>query len=232
MNLTSTDSNASFGTVVYAGGVGSVSTTLKTEGTQTVTVADHTNTNINAASNPVTVVREWSRTLSWALPNSLTAGNSTTISFTAEDAYGNVDQHGGPVTFSSTDAKALFGSPSFNLGVGTASVTLETAGTQTVKVKDSTTLSISGTSNIVTVSAATASQLLVNPATSSITAGGSEVVSLTAEDTFGNVAADSDKVTLSDALGGTPNVTATLSSGGHGHADAHHQRPGHDHRQG
>ena len=138
------------------------------------------------------------------------------MSFTALDSFGNaVTSYTGPVTFSSTDAKAVFGTPSsFTNGVASDSVTLETVGTQTVKVKDSTTLSISGTSNIVTVSAAAASQVVVGNAPSTLAAGGAETVSITVEDAFGNViSSDNDKVTLSDSLGGTSNVTATLSSG-------------------
>ena len=45
-----------------------------------------------------------------AAPSSLTAGNSTTVYFTAEDAFGNVlTGYTGPVTTSSSDQQATFG---------------------------------------------------------------------------------------------------------------------------
>ena len=130
------------------------------------------------------------------------------MSFTALDSYGNTaTSYGGPVTLSSTDTQAVFGSASVSLGIGSASVTLETVGTQSIKVKDSTTLSISGTSNLVTVTAGAASKLLVSASPTNLSAGQATSEKITAEDAYGNIVPGfSDTLTLSSSLAAPPSA--------------------------
>ena len=98
-------------------------------------------------------------------------------------------------------------------GVGTATAVLDTAGSQTITAQDTTVASTNGSVGF-SVTAGAATHLLVSASPASITAGGTETVSITAQDSFGNTATgDGDLVTLSDSLGGTAPVTATLASG-------------------
>ena len=124
-----------------------------------------------------------------ALPGNLTAGNSATITFTAEDAFGNpVIGYSGPVSLASSDTSATFGGPTFSSGVGSVSVSLFTAGSQSVTVGDQAQPSIQGTSNAISVSAAAATHFNVSVSPSTTTAGTSATVSFTAVDAFGNSA--------------------------------------------
>ena len=123
-------------------------------------------------------------------PSSATAGDSFTYTVTADNpTTGSVDtSFTGTIRFTSTDSK-IQGLPStymFNTandGVATFTVTLETAGSQTIT---ETSASGSVTSTIM-VSPATASKFVIS-GLSTATAGTSESFTVTAEDAYGNVA--------------------------------------------
>ena len=125
-------------------------------------------------------------------PASVTAGGAGSLTVTALDAQGNVATgYTGAVAFSSSDPQAtLPGAYTFtgaDHGSHTLSVTLKTAGTQTVTADDGT---AAGTSSPVTVTAAGAdagaSTLAASP--SSIVADDSTTATLTATitDAYGN----------------------------------------------
>jgi hypothetical protein len=78
-------------------------------------------------------------------------------------------------TFTSTDA-----------GVHTFSVTLKTAGSQSITATDTTTSSITGTQSGITINAASAKGLLVSGFPSPTTAGSSQGFTVTAVDAYGN----------------------------------------------
>ncbi len=86
-----------------------------------------------------------------------TAAEGMTVSFTvtALDASNNVvTNYAGTVQFTSTDARAVLpANTSLTNGTATFSATMKTAGNQTVTVTDTTTASITGTSNSIDVGA-------------------------------------------------------------------------------
>ena len=86
-----------------------VTATLDTAGWQKITATDTSvsNTVTAATSNAVSVTpAALNKFQISAVPNSLTAGNSTTVTFTAEDQYGNVEtSYTGPVNITSSDGR-------------------------------------------------------------------------------------------------------------------------------
>ncbi len=83
---------------------------------------------------------------------------------TALDASGSTATgYTGTVHFTSSDGQAVLpANATLTNGVGTFSVTLETAGNQTVTATDTTTSSITGTSNTIAVAAAAATHFSVS----------------------------------------------------------------------
>ncbi len=166
--------------------------TLKTAGTQTISLADNT----NSLSGAQTGIGVTPATLSalvvsgFAAPT--VAGVAHTVTVTAFDAFGNVaTNYGGTVTFASTDPQAVLpASYTFttaDAGTHTFTATLKTAGTQTISLADSAnSLSAAQTGIVVTVAAA--SSILVTGYPATATAGVAQTVTVTAFDAFGNVA--------------------------------------------
>ncbi len=142
-----------------------------------------------------------------------------TITVTAEDAYGNVATgYTGTVAFTSTDGGAgvvLPGAYTFtagDAGVASFSVTLVTAGPQTIWATDSAN-SLTG-SLAITVGQNVATQLVVSSGASQV-AGMPFTVTVTAEDAYGNVATDytgTVQFASSDGQAVLP-ADSTLSSG-------------------
>ncbi len=148
-------------------------------------------------------------------PASATAGTPVNVTVTAEDAYGNTcPSYTGTVNFTSSDAQAVLpASTTLTNGVGTFSVTLKTAGSQTFTATDSTSATIFGSSSV-SVSPAAATRFVLS-APASTTAGNSISVSVTAKDAYGNTAtgyAGTLHFTSSDPQAALPS-NSTLSSG-------------------
>src|SRR5207253_1750579 len=123
---------------------------------------------------------------------SATAGTAVNVTVTAQDQFNNTaGGYTGTVHFTSTDGQAaLPGNYAFvgsDNGAHTFSVTLKTAGNQTVTATDTATSSITGTSNTVTVSGAPATHFGLSAPTSA-TAGSAFSVTVTALDQFSNTA--------------------------------------------
>ncbi len=217
---------ATFSSVSFSGGVATVTATLDTAGTQTITASDPTAT-ISASSGPVTVAPvAASKLLVSASPNTLSAGSTTSVSIIVEDQYNNiVTGFSDSVTLTDSLGGAQFETVSFNGGLATVSATLDTAGTQTITANDAA-ATISASSGPVTVTPAAASKLLVSASPSTLSAGSTTSLSITAEDQFNNVVTGfSDSVILADNLagatfssvsfsGGVATVTATLDTAG------------------
>ena len=203
-----------FSAVSFTGGTATVTATLDKAGTQTITASDLAST-ISGTSGSVTVTPVAANKLLVATsPSTLSAGSTTSVSITAEDQYNNVvTSFGDSVTLSDSLGGANFNSASFTGGIATVTSTLDKAGTQTITASDSA-ATMSGTSGSVTVTPAAASKLLVSAAPSSLTAGSTTSVSITAEDQYNNVVTGfSDSVTLSDSLGGLSSSAVSFSSG-------------------
>jgi hypothetical protein len=183
--------------VISAGGPGPngiqlYTVTLNTPGTQTLTATDPALLNPLAPNTSANVVVGGGAATHFVvnLPAAATAGATISGSITARDASGNVASgYTGLVHLSSTDPAAVFPwKTALNNGVGVFNFTFKNAGGQTVMAADTLTPSISGTSGVVAVGPAPATNLVVTlPATA--TAGISFTGIVTAQDVFGNAAA-------------------------------------------
>src|SRR5205807_784393 len=92
-------------------------------------------------------------------------------------------------------------------GVHSFSVTLKTAGAQSVTATDKTTATITGTESGISVAAAAASKLTVSGFPTSATAGVAGTITATAQDAYGNVAktyAGTVQFKISDEQAGLP----------------------------
>jgi predicted outer membrane repeat protein len=126
------------------------------------------------------------------LTSPTTAGAPITFTVTARDASGTVvPGYRGTVHFSSSDAKASLPADytftGTDNGVHTFTVTLITAGTQSLSVTDAATSSLTATQSSITVQAAAASQLRIS-GPSSIGAGKTFSLTITLVDAYGNPA--------------------------------------------
>jgi len=172
-------------------GVHTFTITLKTAGSQAVTVTDTLTSSITGTQSGITVTAAAASTFSFAMPVGATAGAAFNATVTAKDAFGNTASgYTGTVHLTSSDGQAVL--PSDYTFIGTDNgvhifpVTLKTAGSQTVTATDTNNGSINGNGSI-TVFATGASTLAVTmPANA--TAGTTFNASVTAKDAFGNTA--------------------------------------------
>jgi|GEM_PF-1239745 len=88
----------------------------------------------------------------------VTAGTASSVTVTAYDAYGNVATgYAGTVKITSSDSQAVLpANAGLTNGVGSFSVTLETAGSQSITATDTVTSSITGSQTGITVNPALA----------------------------------------------------------------------------
>ncbi len=189
IKFTSTDASAVLpANSGLTSGLGSFQATLKTAASQTITATDTTTSSVTGTSGAIAVSASATTHLSVTAPAAETAGSLFSVGVTAEDAYNNtVTSYSGTVHLTSSDKSATL-SPDSTLtnGFNNITVTLKTAGSQTVTATDTVTSSITGTTGAIVVSAGPASHLAVTaPATA--TAGTAITVSVTAMDTFGNI---------------------------------------------
>jgi hypothetical protein len=124
-------------------------------------------------------------------PSSITAGSAGRFSVTALNADGTIDTgYTGTVHFTSSDGQAVLpGDYTFTAadgGVHTFTAALKTAGTQSLTAADTATASVTGSEVGITVNPAAASKFILT-APSSVSAGVAFSLTLTVEDTFGNV---------------------------------------------
>ena len=167
---------------------------FETAGTQSVTVTD-TASGITAAQSGITVQAAAAKSFTvTGFPVVDTAGAPITVTVTAYDAYGNVATgYTGTVSLSSSDPLAIL-VPSIytfvaaDAGEHNFSITLETAGTQTITATGAVTASLTATESSITVKPAAASILEVTGFPTSDTAGAAGNVVVTAYDAYGNVA--------------------------------------------
>jgi hypothetical protein len=126
--------------------------------------------------------------------NTDTAGTALSVTVTAEGAGGATDGgYLGTVHFSSTDTRAgLPANYKFTAadhGSHTFTVTLKTAGSQTVTAADTATSATRGTSAAITVSPAAARQMTLSGLPGSATLGARKTLTVTLRDAYGNLAA-------------------------------------------
>jgi hypothetical protein len=188
VQFTSTDPKAVLPNGALTNGTGTFMVTLKTAGSESITA---TSGSLTGTLSSITVSPAVVAALSiTTASNSPTAGSAFNITVNAVDAYNNVTpSYTGTVHFISTDSQAtLPGNMTLTNGTGTFSVTLKTAGIQTITATDTVTASITGGSNPITVNAGPLTALSLQ-APSAVTTGIAFSVTVNATDAYGNVVA-------------------------------------------
>jgi subtilisin-like proprotein convertase family protein len=163
-------------------------TTLTTAGTQSLTATDTAAGGLTATEAGITVSPAPASRLAVSAPAAATAGGAFNVTLTAQDAYGNTATgYGGVVHLSSSDGQAVLpaNAPLSN-GTGTFSVTLKTAGSESLTATDTAAGSLGGSVNVAVTPAAASTLVVTAPA--SATAGAAFSVTVTAKDTYGNTA--------------------------------------------
>ena len=177
-------------------GVHVFSIKLKTAGSQAVRARDTVTSTITGLQSGIVVTAAAAKTLVVSgIANPYVAGVAHSVVVTAKDAYGNTATgYRGTIGFVSTDTQALLpanytftagdkGVHKFSLGV-----TLKTAGSQSVRARDTVTSTITGGQYPIVVKPAAATTLVVSGLASPRTAGVSGIVTVTARDAYGNTA--------------------------------------------
>jgi hypothetical protein len=151
--FTSSDPNAVLpSSLSLKSGTALFTATLKTAGVQTITVTDTLDSTLTATVF-ITVNPSAVSTFEVETRTVASVGVPLSVTVTAHDAFGNVaTSYSDTVDFSSSDSQANFpASNAMTSGRGKFSVTLNTAGTQTVTVSDSVNHGIAGTSKQISV---------------------------------------------------------------------------------
>jgi S-adenosylmethionine hydrolase len=168
-------------------GQGTFTVRLAGAGTQTLTASDVANALSTTVSIGVTAAP--TNRLALTTPVTATAGTGFSMTVTALDQYGNINQnYSGTVHFSSSDTSAgvlLPPNSSLSNGQGTFSATLVRAGTQTLTVSDAAN-ALSTTGSIGVIAAPATHLALATVGAPSATAGTSVSFTVTALDQFGN----------------------------------------------
>src|SRR5271165_3192524 len=128
-------------------------------------------------------------------PSPQTAGLAGNVTVTAKNSGGGTATgYRGTVHFTSSDGQALlpgdYAFTSADAGVHTFSLTLKTAGAQSITATDTVASSITGAQSGITVSAAAATTLTASGFPNPQTAGLTNNATVTAKDAFGNTAAN------------------------------------------
>ena len=174
-------------------GVGIFNVTLRTIGYQSVTVTDTVVNSITGSQVDILVNLVSGVTFVVSgFPSSSIAGVVQSVTVTAKDVNNNlVTSYSGTVRFTSSDSQAVLPvDVGLINGVGSFSVTLKTAGIQSITVTDATVGSIDGSQTGITVKPAALdhfSILVPGAVTAGTTFGG---VAVTAYDVYNNVKTD------------------------------------------
>jgi hypothetical protein len=175
-------------------GIRMFTVTLKTAGSQTLMVTDLLG-NFVGSINVTVVPAAASQLALTGFPGAGTAGVSGSFTVTAQDAFGNTaSSYQGTVTFRSSDSQAVLPADyTFNAsdaGVHTFSATLKTASSSSLTVADTVVLRITGTQSDLAVQPAAVTQLFVTGLDTPRPADASSLISLHAQDAFGNLVTD------------------------------------------
>ena len=176
-------------------GTHSFSVTLETAGTQSITATDTVAPSLTASETGITVQAAAAKTLDGdRLPDDRHGRRGRSASPSPPTMPTATWR---PATrarwpFTSSDGHAVLPaatrSRAGDAGTHTFSVTLETAGTQSITATDTTTPSITGREPNIVVQAAAAKTLVVTGFPTTDTAGAADQVTVTAYDAYGNVA--------------------------------------------
>jgi probable HAF family extracellular repeat protein len=171
-------------------GVHTFTATLKTAGTQSITLTDTAHGMSGTAGGIAVQPAAVSKLVVSSFPSPVTAGVAGSFTVTAEDAYGNsVSGYTGTIHFTSSDPKAVLPADYTFTGNSsqTFSATLKTAGAQSITATDMAMAGLAGSDAGIQVNPAAVSRLAISgPA--SVSVGTAFSVTVTAYDIYGNVA--------------------------------------------
>jgi hypothetical protein len=194
--------------------------TLKTAGNEAVSITDTAHSQLSAFAGVVVNPAPASTLRVTGFGSPTTAGTVDSVLVTAYDPYGNVATgYRGTVHLTSSDPQAqLEADHTFTAADGgryAFGATLKTVGTRSITATDTATASITGSQTGIVVNPAAASRFVVSTSPSTVTAGGSTTVTVTAYDAYGNVAtgySGTVHFTSSDPQAVLP-ANATLTNG-------------------
>jgi hypothetical protein len=134
-------------------GVHTFSATLKTAGSQSLTVTDTATSSITGSQTGIQVASAAATHFVITAPASASVGVAVTVTVTALDAYGNIATgYVGTVHFTSNDSKAILPSNytfvAADAGVHSFTVTFKSSGTETLTAADTHTGSIKGSASV------------------------------------------------------------------------------------
>ena len=174
-------------------GVHTIPITLKTAGAQSVTISDFVNPGVTVTQTGIQVSPGAAASLSMTSLHGTIAGVAQPLTITARDAYGNIATgYGGTVTFSSSDSQAALPAAytftSADAGSHTFSITLKSAGGQSVTVTDlanAGNLAFTKTQADIPITAAAAAGISIR-SPSNVTVGVPFSITVSVVDAFGN----------------------------------------------
>lgn len=203
LSFSSSDPQAVLPSGSLTNGTGTFTLTLKTTGTQSLTVHDGS---ISQQQSVQVFAAGVNNLLLSPLPTSVQAGIAQSFTVTARDAFGNtVTSDNDPLGFNSTDSAATLPTGSLTSGTGSFFVTFRTAGARSITVNDNGVTQLDNT----VVSSGPVNHLTLNFTISNPTAGVSDGITLTALDQFNNVVTgDNDPLSFSSS-----DLRAALPSG-------------------
>ena len=221
VHLSSSDAQAILGAnAPLVNGIGYFSVTPVTLGTQTLTATDIATPALTASETIVGTPGNAAKFVTTKIGNAL-AGTAQNVTITAYDNFGNVAvDYAGTVVFSSTDLQASLPYYTFTAadnGTHTFSVTLRTAGTQSLTVRDYGNGLISNTQTGIIITAGTATSITTTLLTGGV-AGTNLSFTVKASDSFGNAASGyrgTIRLTTSDVLSTLP-ATYTFTAADNG----------------
>jgi uncharacterized delta-60 repeat protein len=148
-------------------------------------------------------------------PTTLTAGTAATFTLSTLNPDNTADTgYSGTVQITSSDPQAgLPGNVVITGGTGSFTVTLKTAGLQSVTATDVTNSSITGEDTPTTVNPAAASQVIFFPAPSNGTVGKPVAIQAAIADAYGNIETgdNTDQITIRVNSGPSSQVSGTLT---------------------
>jgi hypothetical protein len=165
VHFTSSDGTATLpSNATLINGTGTFSATFRTTGNQSITATDTPNGSLTGTSNLVLVSPPPTTHFVVTAPASATNGAAFNFTVTALDASNNVTTaYAGTVHFTSSDAAAtLPANATLTNGSASFSATLRIAGNQTLTATDTLNVSLTGTSNLILVSAPPATHLVLS----------------------------------------------------------------------
>ena len=199
VHFTSTDAQAvlpaNYTFTAADNGVHTFSVTLKTVGNQSITATDTAAGSLTSTQSGIAVTPAAASSLTAAgFPGTVTAGNAGNWTVTLRDPYGNIaTDYTGTVHFSSSDGQAAlpadYAFTANDRGVHTFSITLKTAGPQSLTAADQANGSLTSTQPGITVNPAAFSMFVVSGFPSPATAGTSNSVTVKATDAYSNLTA-------------------------------------------